>query len=101
MGESTAVRSRALAFGKAIYDWLPLSQSRKRRLAELAFTVAGPVFDREVSYHLWRRARKRPSPRLETAELIAADALAEETAKLRFAQSGQPSLTILITSFGN
>lgn len=98
---STWILSAALAAGKALYARLPLTQRTKRRLVELAFSAAGPLFESEVSYHLWRRARDRRVPRIEAPSLIAEDAVTAEIEALRLACSAKPTLTILITSYGN
>jgi O-antigen biosynthesis protein len=103
-GDWTAVKAsiqpRFLRLSRWIYGGLPASPKIRSRSANLAFRLAGPLFEGVVAYDNWKRARgARPAPRGETAAL-SADEAQRVLGELGFPSTAAPVISILIPAYG-
>jgi O-antigen biosynthesis protein len=89
-----------LQMSRRIYAGIPVSPRVRARLADLAFRVAGPLFEGVVAYDNWKRARRVFRP-LHTAEdpLLPAEAH-DVISELHFPETADPEVSILIPAYG-
>jgi GT2 family glycosyltransferase/glycosyltransferase involved in cell wall biosynthesis len=96
-----SIRPHFLHLSRKIYSGLPASPQVRARLTEVAFRVAGPLFDGVVSYDNWKRGR--PVPRVDRAAASAArtTAVRDLLGELRIPECANPDVSILIPTYGN
>ena len=59
---SRAIRRQISIAVRRLYRWLPIPNSTKRRLVDVAFTLAKPLVRNTATYRMWRIARKFEMP---------------------------------------
>jgi hypothetical protein len=64
LGFSTLVGKSLLQVASPVWRRLPLSAIHKQRLASIAYTVAGPLFEGFAGYDAWRANSARPLKRV-------------------------------------
>jgi len=96
----TAVQPSFLRLSRWIYAGLPASPRIRSRVADLAFRVAGPLFDGVVAYDNWKRGRSAHSPMRSEAAPLASTEAQRVLAELRFPETAAPEISILIPAYG-
>lgn len=104
-GEWSTLRAmlapHAVRWGKRAYGSLPLSRGAKDRLVQLAYRVAGPLFEGVVHYEVWRRQRDKAPPKPVGEGPVPAERYDEVLASLRFDVVESPEVSVIIPTYGN
>lgn len=104
-GEWSTIRSmlapHAVRLGKRAYGSIPLSRGAKDRLVQLAYRVAGPLFEGVVHYEVWRRQRDKAPPKPVGEGPVPAERYDEVLASLRFDVVESPEVSVIIPTYGN
>lgn len=104
-GEWSTLRAmlapHAVRWGKRAYGSLPLSRNAKDRLVQVAYRVAGPLFEGVVHYEVWRRQRDKAPPKPVGEGPVPAERYDEVLASLRFDGVEAPEVSVIIPTYGN
>jgi GT2 family glycosyltransferase len=88
-----------LRLGRRIYAGIPGSPRFRARMADLAFRLAGPLFEGVVAYDNWKRARD-----VRQIQPAAGAVLSREAhgvlSELRFPETTAPEISILMPAYG-
>jgi GT2 family glycosyltransferase/glycosyltransferase involved in cell wall biosynthesis len=96
-----SIRPHFLQLSRRIYDNIPASPRTRARLAELAFRFAGPLFEGVVAYDNWKRTRQVLRPAKATVDPPLPSEARDLLGRLRFPETTEPEVTILIPAYGN
>jgi O-antigen biosynthesis protein len=96
-----SLRPHFVRVGRRIYKGMPVSPKTRAQLADIAFRVAGPLFEGVVSYDNWKRARQVPRPLQNGSDLSTLTEARDSLGQLRFPEVADPEVSILIPAFGN
>ena len=98
---NASVRPYWIRLSRRIYKGIPASPRLRATMAEAAFRIAGPLFEGVVAYDNWKRVRHVPRPTRPSAGLLLSTQAGGLPERLRFPESAEPEVTIVVPAYGN
>jgi GT2 family glycosyltransferase/SAM-dependent methyltransferase len=90
----------AKRWGRVLYKALPLSGRQKARIIDVAFRVAGPMFEGIVYYETWKR-KQDPLPKVVGRGPVALEDADDVIAQLHLQEIQNPRVSVIIPTYGN